>query len=223
VRSYPILAGPCAAALLCALPAHGARITGISIPVNSMDASCHPLDEGVWAVSAPPYPLDTGTGIGRIIDPTSGWKFSLHDHQYVAPHVPDPSRCVLTYGFDEPAVVDQIELVEHSNGITQIEGYVGDSPDSLVSIGSIFGSLGDVTGWRVFYDGQVNLFDFDNTAAGRYFQIVIRKTSEPAGYACFQVYPRDAAGARFQPIPEPASLALLTLGVLAILRRRRPA
>jgi len=207
-------------ALSC-LPAQAAVITGISIPVGSMDQTCHPLDDGVWSVTAPPYPLNIDTGIGRIINPTSGWKFSLHDHVYSSPHVPNPARAVVTYEFNQPAVVDQVEIIQHANGITSIEGFVGDAPGSLVSIGSIFGPDGDVTGWHYFGEHQSYVFDFNNALPGRYFQIVIRKTAVPDGYASYQVYPRDANGAAFEPIPEPASLAVMLGGIHLLLKRRR--
>jgi hypothetical protein len=51
-------------------------------------------------------------------------------------------------------VVDQIEIIQHQNGITKIEAFVGDSVGSLTSIGSIFGPDGDVTGSSVFTETQ---------------------------------------------------------------------
>jgi len=213
----------CAACVLLAvcLPVSAARIVSVSIPVGSMDGGCYPLDDGVWSVSAPPYPLATDDGIGFILNPTVAGKFSLHDHHYVASHVPDPNRAVVTYEFDGPAAVDQIEVRQHGNGITRIEGFVGDSLGSLTSVGSIFGPKGDVTGSGVFVEHQEYVFDFDNAQQGKFFQMVIRKTSLSNGYASYQVFPRDSDGVRFDPIPEPTALALLALGGPGLLLRRR--
>ena len=70
-----------------------AAIVGVSIPVNSMDGVCHPSDSGIWSESAPPYPLSIASGIGYIVNPNSVTdEFSLHDHQYVASNVPDPTQ-----------------------------------------------------------------------------------------------------------------------------------
>ena len=86
--------------------AAGSGIVGIFIPVNSQDSNSRPLNDGIWSVSAPPYPLDQ-RGIGVIVKPT--WisandqaDFALHDHVYVGSNVPDPARAVVTYAFSAP-------------------------------------------------------------------------------------------------------------------------
>src|SRR5262249_18038515 len=73
-----------------------AQFAGISIPIGSNDGESHPVDDGVWSVSAPPFPINDALGIGYLINPSynvglGAAEFSLHDHQYVAPNVPDPS------------------------------------------------------------------------------------------------------------------------------------
>ncbi|MBL7218994.1 MAG: PEP-CTERM sorting domain-containing protein [Phycisphaerae bacterium] len=200
-----------------------AVITGISIPVNSMDQGCYARNDGLWSVAVPPYPLNTNTGIGRIINPASTSVFSLHDHVYSTSYVPDPTRAVVTYKFNQSAVVDQVEIIQHRNGITRIQGFVGDSLGSLVSIGAIFGPNGDVTGVNTFSEGQSYLFDFNNTMGGRYFQMIVLKTSLSNGYATYQVVPRDANSVAFEPAltPEPASLVVMLGGIGLLLKRRR--
>ena len=96
-----------------------AVIKGVSIPVNSHDAGSYPRDSGVWSVSAPPYPLDTSTGIGYILNPSVATSFSMHDHVYVGGNVPDPTRAVVTYEFNQEVAVDQLEVMQHRNGITR--------------------------------------------------------------------------------------------------------
>ena len=179
--------------LLAAIPlssAYAANIVGVSIPVDSMDGFCHSTIDGVWSVSAPPFPLNINSGIGFLINPGFSLDpadFTLHDHVYVATHMPDPNRAVVTYQFDEAVVVDKIEVVQHRNGISQIEGFVGDSLGSLTSIGAVFGPSGDTT--FPFYEGQRYVFDFDNARAGQFFQFVIRKTTLHDGYAMYRAYP----------------------------------
>src|SRR5262249_1194674 len=60
---------------------------------------------------------------------------------------------------------------------------------SLVDIGAVFGSLGDLTGDNQMYNGELNAFNFNNSIAGTYFQVVIDKTSLSWGYALFRMFP----------------------------------
>ena len=175
-----------------------AAIDSISLPADSQDGSCAPRDQNVWSASAPFYPYNSNIGIGHIIsDPGVGWGgFVMHDHQYDAANVPDPAREVVTYHFDQSTVVSQLEVIQHANGVSRIEGFVGDSVDSLVSIGNVFGPSGDITGSGVFSDGTSQVFDFNNAVAGTWFRFVVTKTPLDNGFALYRAYPRDAAGQR---------------------------
>jgi hypothetical protein len=44
------------------------------------------------------------------------------------------------------------------------------------------------------FDGELNVFDFNNTIAGTYFQVVIDKTSLVDGYALFRMFPEGSVG-----------------------------
>lgn len=179
----------------------GARtIRSVSLPVDSMDSSCHPRDDDRWSMETPPYPFDLTLGIGNLVRPswvTGSADFSLHDHGYIGPNVPDPAEARITYTFDGPVRVEQLEVIQHANGITRVEGFVGDSLDTLTSVGSVFGTLGDATGPAVFPEGLDDLFVFPEPRFGRIFQVVVRKTSLTNGWAGYRMFPRDERGRRF--------------------------
>ena len=198
-------------------------ITGISIPVNSMDAISHPLIDNKWSVAVPPYPLSTstGSGIGYIVSPliaTNPSDFSMHDQQYIAAFVPDPNRAIVTYQFDLPTVVRSLLIIEHGNGVSMVEGFYGNSLASMTSMGVLGGNLGS----GPYAEGASNSFDFGNTTnAGLYFQFVVRQTSISNGYAIYRANPRDVNGVAFLPasappeVPEPATGFLLGGALLA--------
>jgi hypothetical protein len=213
-----------------------AKVIGVSIPIGSSDGTSHPHDSGIWGVTTARGPAWIETGIGYIVNPNllsplNGVQnppdFSLHDHVYVSANVPDPSRAVVTYQFDVPTVVSGIEIIQHQNGISRIEGFYGDSLGSLTSLGSVFGPSGDITGAAAFTEGADQVFDFGNTTnAGTFFQFIIRKTPLTDGYASYRDFALDQNGQRIPAVvPEPRSLTLLGLGVLSLFgyawRRRK--
>lgn len=220
--------------LLCfSSPIALADIISIESPDQSDDAQSYPRDANSWSISVPPYPLDINFGMGQIVNPvhSSGASpvqsdFARHDHFYTSAHVPDPSRAVVTYRFDTPTIVDQVEIIQHRNGITQLEAFVGDTLGTLNSVGSIFGPAGDNTTFNGLTEHGSDVFDFNNTVAGTYLQLVVRKTNAVDGWATYRMFPRTADGMRIAPateVPEPKTmlLSLLAVGYLAISRRFR--
>lgn len=211
-----------------------AAITSVSIPKESQDFNNndgYAARDDIWTVTVPPFPLNTDLGIGHLlnssptilaadIDPLTRFGV-LHSHKYSAPYVP-LSSAVVSFTFDAPTAVDQLELIQHFDGITRIEGFVGNDLNSLISIGNIFGPDGDVHGPAYFTSGQSYLFDFNNSIAGTIFQFRITQTSLADGYALHRAFPRLADGSYIAPVPEPSLLSLLcAFTACAILIRRR--
>jgi hypothetical protein len=206
-----------------------AAIIGISKPTNSNDRISRPLTDNIWSVSAPPFPLVTNLGIGYIINsvvmftplPTEPdlYDATLHDHVYTSPHFPDATRSVVTYQFDTPMTVAQLEVIEHLHGITQVEGFIGNSLESLTSIGSVFGPSGDFTtssGRQVFMEAEPYVFQFNNAQPATFFRFIVRKTNLGDGCAAYRAFPRDPTGQRIPAAIEPRFVVTILVGEVDI-------
>lgn len=186
-----------------------AAINFLSVAGESQDAQgSHVADAGVWTAWVPPYPLATDSGIGRLLDRTNlaadlrRQTFTLHSHVYQQPHVPVPYAMV-TYGFDAPTVVGGLEVVQHMNGISQVEGFAGDTPETMRSIGLAFSQRGDVSGGSAFDEGEHSVFAFSHAPPARYFRFIIRKTRLADGYGIYRAYPRKPDGWLIEPAMAP--------------------
>ena len=127
------------------------HLVGISIPDHSTDGQSHPDQDGVWSVTGAPGELNDEIGIGYLVNPDYGNDFtaplySLHGHTYISTYEPDPTKYVITFQFDTPTVVTELDVIEHVNGVTILHAYAGNSLSSMTDIGSSLGSLGDLTG-----------------------------------------------------------------------------
>ena len=120
--------------------------------------------------------------------------FVMHDHMYVAPGVPDPRRASITYRFDAPAKISEVLIVQHTNGIAQVEGFIGNDEKDLKSIGFANSTLGTNLPLRenTFAEGYRDVFKFERAGEGKVFRVVITKTPLPNGYAVYRVYPRNS-------------------------------
>ena len=177
--------------------AQGTFIETISVPPGSQDSFCTVNTDNTPLVTVPPYPFNTGLGIGYIVNPNlpaGVTDFVLHDHVYLAPNIPDPARAQVRYEFNTAVVVTGVLIMQHANGISRVEGFAGNSSSSLTSAGSVFGTLGDVTGAQVFVDFMLDTFTFTNPVAGKIFDVVIRKTSLGNGWANFRIVPLGPNG-----------------------------
>ena len=199
-----IAALPIAASTVPALATDAPRriaapvIVSVSVPPDSSDLNSWSFDTGLYSTEFPITDAEH-IGIGYIVEPEPfrhNWSpadFVMHDHMYVAPGVPDPRRANITYRFDEPANISEVLIVQHTNGIGQIEGFVGDDEKSLRSIGYANSTLGANLPLKenTFAEGYRDVFKFDRAGEGRVFRIVITKTPLPNGYAFYRAYPRN--------------------------------
>lgn len=234
-----VLAVACLLVTMLALD-RAEAVNVIGVELGGADAQSHPSDTGIFSVGSLGGPaFSTTTGIGfivnpsllQVVPPTNLPDFSMHDHAYTASFVPNSTRAVVTYEFDVPLVVDEVEIIQHFNGISRISGFAGNSLGSLTPLGDVLGSAGV----GPFTDGASSVFDFPLDISGKFFRFVVTQTFHPGAYAAYRAYPRDLDGIRCDPdcpggpqsiVPEPTSFLLFASGLagaggLAWHRRRR--
>jgi hypothetical protein len=227
-----------AAVALCALgsSAPAAQIIRLSIPEDSQYQS-HPYNDDVWSVSTTPgQSLNTTVGIGWMLNHviylgpipdeyTMHVHSSLYPGRYIAPYVPNPDLVTVTFEFDVPVVIRQVEIVQHVDGVSQIRAYAGNTPDTMQLLGTrsaIPPAIPHYTGGPPqFFPGQLCYFDLStNVVAGKFFQFVVSQTTNASRFAIYRAFIYGEAGEIVGEIPEPACLVLLAAGACGLLRKR---
>jgi hypothetical protein len=174
------------------------KIVEVSVPPDSSDGPSWSSNQNVWSETFPIRDVNR-IGIGYIVEPEPfhrSWSeadFVMHDHMYISPGVPDPRRANITYRFSKPAKIGEVLIVQHANGIGQIEGFIGNDERNMKSIGRASSTLGADLPAKdgTFTDGYRDLFKFERRGEGRLFRMVITRTPLPNGYAFFRAYPRN--------------------------------
>lgn len=198
IMRQPYLRGVMMAAMRPSPRAEEPKIVEVSVPPDSSDGPSWSSNQSVWAEAFPIKNVDQ-IGIGYIVEPEPfhrSWSeadFVMHDHMYISPGVPDPRRANITYRFSKPAKIGEVLIIQHANGIGQIEGFVGNDDKSMKSIGHASSTLGTNLPLKdgTFVDGYRDLFKFERSGEGKLFRMVITKTPLPNGYAFFRAYPRS--------------------------------
>jgi hypothetical protein len=147
--------------------------------------------------------LDPISSIGEIVNPAPpiAGRFAMHDHQYVN-GIPDPKLASVTYKFDTSATIGGIEILEHTNGITEIQAYAGENLNSIEPIGSkVTSEQPDVSRDNLFDEGKKYDFYFGRDALpkGKFLQVVILSTNKKSGWATYRIYPLTADHERIAP------------------------
>ncbi len=196
------------------VPTFGAKIVRVSVPPDSSDG---PTIAGKLNVAQFPVRDQRLIGIGFIVEPESfifrlgRGEVVMHDHKYKdkAKAMPDPDRAQITYYFDKPARVSEVLVLQHANGVAEIEGWVGsrDGSGELSSIGRARSSLWTgkefPVGLNRFSEGFPDVFRFEAPGEGTVFRFVITRTSANDGFAFYRAYPRDTEHRPIQPTISP--------------------
>jgi hypothetical protein len=196
------------------------HIKSVEIKQGSCDQPCYPADQATWHED---FPITdrVRVGIGYLVEPERFvWTpipFSLHDHKYTQDHVPDDDRARIIYDFTASTAVNDVVVIQHSNGVVEVEGYVGDNPHPSGpwrTLGIAQSRLvGSATGPGVFPEFARDVFEFRSPTpiSGKCFMLVIRKTSLKDGWAMYRAYPRNKDGDALTP----ASANIVALNMAA--------
>ena len=164
-----------------------AKIAAVDVAEGASDANApdarHP--SGAMVLSTSPVPT-----------------YILHLNGFEK-YSPPADRAMITYEFDRPESVTELECLVHVNGIVRMEGFAGDSLDELVSIGEA--TVESAARDKPFPNergAEIFKFPADQVQAGRFFRFVVRETVLADGYANFQAFPRVAGNRRMDPTPE---------------------
>ncbi|MCI0628085.1 MAG: hypothetical protein L0387_41600 [Acidobacteria bacterium] len=187
------------------------RIVGVEIPEGICPSPyCRSAIDEKWRTE---FPAQYPPGIAIIlepVDPSKQWvenspynDFPLHRSQERSEPAPlDLSADYVLYEFDKPTVVSGVEIIQHRNGIAQLEGFVGSSSheSEMTSLGvaSISGCRGASPDPGCFNNGDISQFRFTRVNSGRFFMFKIRRLTYDRGYAVLRAYPLDTTGRRIK-------------------------
>ncbi|USN99869.1 MAG: hypothetical protein H6810_04180 [Phycisphaeraceae bacterium] len=189
--------------------AGAAVITSISFPDSVNLSTCTTL-VGPRSVTAP---FDY-SGIGNIINPSvapPGSSINPADftlHQTIG--TVNLNNVVVTYEFDAAVLIDAFDVVQHHNGVRTFEVLVGDSLDSMTSIGTT--SMPENETEYLLYR-----FEYDTSLAGKLVQLRVAEPELPGqgGWAFYRAHPI------YSDVPAPSALGLTPACLLLVSRRRR--
>ncbi len=187
-----------------------ARLASVSVPADSQNgAGNRALVEQLWTAR---FPVGSRRGIGWLVNSdlpvrvagvsAEASEFALHvTGGYVAPHVPNPATATITFEFDRPAGIRAVEIVEHSNGISEIEVRTANSLADLehhsTSLGVFTGSLGA----GPFPEFATNRFPIlGGLTPRRYLRITVTRTALAQAFAAYRIFPYTWKGERVREV-----------------------
>lgn len=190
-------------------PTH-ARLASVAVPENSQNGTGNrPLTERLWMAR---FPAGASRGIGWLVSSNlpsvvagssaNASEFTLHvTGSYRAPNIPDPAKASLTFEFDRPAAVRELEIIEHSNGIAELEVRVSDAVTELeqaaTSLGRHTGSLGP----GPFKEFATNHFQISGGLVPRKFlRVIVTRTPHASAFAAYRIFPRAWNGERVREV-----------------------
>lgn len=187
-----------------------ARLASVSVPAHSQNGTANrALAEQLWTAR---FPAQSRRGIGWLVSTdlparsagvsANASEFALHvTGGYQAPHVPHPATAAVTFEFDRPASIREVEIIEHSNGIGEIEVRTADSladlEEASTSLGIFIGSLGA----GPFREFETNRFQIlGGLTPRKYLRLTVTRTPLAHAFAAYRIFPRAWNGERVREV-----------------------
>jgi hypothetical protein len=189
-----------------------AVIIGIAVPALSQNGRSIVKTTGVksvWSTAYESFSTKQGLGLLLSADPTDKLlplqpaaravdtvqpiisegnqdDWVLHDTTLISPLVPDPLLARIDFVFSHQVVLTSMKLIQTKYAITSLEVLVGNSDESMSSLGTATTSAS--TPYR---DGQVHSFSFtSNTLFASRVRVVFRTISSYRGWAIYRAFPQ---------------------------------
>lgn len=188
-----------------------AVIIGIAVPPLSQNGRSVVKTTGVKSVWSTAYEsFSTKQGLGLLLnaDPTdkrmplqpaargtdtvqpilsegnqNDWV--LHDTTLISSLVPDPLLARIDFVFSHQVVFTSIKLIQTAYAITSLEALVGNSDESMVSLGTALTSAS-----APYRDGQLHDFSFaSNSLFASRLRVIFRAISSYRGWAIYRAFP----------------------------------
>jgi hypothetical protein len=110
----------------------------------------------------------------------------LHDTTLISPLLPDPLLARIDFVFSHQVIFTSILLIQTKYTISSLEALVGNSEESMISLGSAT-SLASTP----YHDGQAHNFAFNNnTLFESRLRVIFRSISSYRGWAIYRAYPQ---------------------------------
>jgi hypothetical protein len=189
-----------------------AVVFGLAVPPFSQNGRCIVKTTGVrsiWSTTYESFSTKQGLGLLLRADPRDSLMphlpntrgiddaqpitsegnqddWVLHDTTLVAPLIPDPLLARVDYVFSHQVVFTSIILVQTKYAVTSLEVLIGNSDNSMVSLGTVLSNAS-----TPYSDGQLHRFSFaSNSMHSSRVRVIFRSISSYRGWAIYRAFPR---------------------------------
>ncbi|EKX51148.1 hypothetical protein GUITHDRAFT_103068 [Guillardia theta CCMP2712] len=180
-----------------------ADFLSVAVPPGSMDGECAVRSSGVsYVANRVSGGLDVNVGVGLLLNryyKIAPGDVALRDFTYTEKFLPNAARAQVIFTWDHAVLVSEVLLIMTSDGIVELEGFVGGNWNAEVgeynaeevNVGWVsIGRANGTAGAGPFVEGTRSYFRWPaNNQYGSMFRIVITRTWHEQGWAIYRSFP----------------------------------